>query len=102
LFDITPPSPIRPLTHSPQSRPDDPGDERLRAAASALEANFLAIMLGAAGFGAARDAFGGGVGEEQFSSFLVEAHADALMRRGGIGLAESLFESLKERSNGLE
>lgn len=71
----------------------------LRRAAEALEAGFLAEMLKAAGVGAPRDGFGGGIGEEQFASFLTEAHADAIMRSGGIGLAESLFHALKDRSH---
>ncbi|WP_172297661.1 rod-binding protein [Pseudoruegeria sp. HB172150] len=73
---------------------------RLREAAEKLEATFLAEMLKTAGFGQSRGAFGGGVGEEQFSSFLVQAQADEIVRAGGIGLAESLFEALKERGDG--
>ena len=71
----------------------------LRSAAEALEAGFLAEMLKAAGVGAPRDGFGGGIGEEQFASFLTEAHAEAIVRTGGIGLAESLFHALKDRSH---
>jgi len=66
----------------------------LREAATALEAAFLAEMLRGAGLGAPRGAFGGGAGEEQFSSFLASAHARALADRGGIGLAEALFRAL--------
>jgi peptidoglycan hydrolase FlgJ len=72
--------------------------ERLQEAAKELEAQFLAEMLRAAGFGKAQEAFGGGAGEEQFSSFLVDHHARALVERGGIGLAESLFAALAARS----
>ena len=43
---------------------------QLRQVAQDLEASFLAEMLRHAGAGAARDTYGGGVGEEQFSSFL--------------------------------
>ena len=74
-----------------------PDDIRLRDMAQALEATFLAEMLKSAGFGAARGAFGGGMGEDQFASFLRVEHARALASRGGIGLAESLFHALKER-----
>lgn len=74
-------------------------DSKLRAVARDLEASFLAEMLKHAELHATSDAFGGGIGEEQFSSFLVEAHADALAANGGIGLAESFFEALKERGN---
>ncbi len=76
------------------------GDEKLRAAAQKLEATFLAEMLKSAGLGQPRDAFGGGSGEDQFSSFLRQAQAEAMAEAGGIGLAERLFEALKDRSDG--
>ena len=84
-------------TGSPPSA--DHRDTSLRAAAEKLEAAFLAEMLKSAGLGEGRDAFGGGAGEDQFSSFLVQAQAEKMVEAGGIGLAEALFESLKERSN---
>jgi Rod binding domain-containing protein len=67
---------------------------RLKAAAVELEGVFLAEMLKSAGFGKTGDAFGGGAGEEQFSSLLVDAQAREMAKAGGIGLAESLFESM--------
>lgn len=67
---------------------------QLRQTAAALEASFLSVMLQSAGFGAARDSFGGGIGEEQFSSFLVDVHAEALVKRGGIGLSEALVRAM--------
>ena len=70
--------------------PPDP----LREAAVRLEATFLSEMLGAAGLGAVPEAFGGGAGEEQFASLLRDAQAEALARRGGIGLAESIYRAL--------
>lgn len=76
------------------------GDAALRQAAQDLEASFLAEMLKAAGVGKSRESFGGGVGEDQFGSFLVRAQADEMVKAGGIGLAESLFEALKERADG--
>ena len=72
---------------------------RLRAAAQELEASFLAEMLKAAGLGEARSAFGGGAGEDQFASFLVQEYARGIARSGGIGLTESIFEALKERNH---
>jgi flagellar protein FlgJ len=76
------------------------GDESaLREAARKLEASFLAEMLKAAGVGEQIESWGGGVGEDQFASFLRQAQADEMSKSGGIGLAESLFEALKERSN---
>lgn len=72
----------------------------LRQAAQDLEATFLAEMLKSAGMGQSRDALGGGIGEDQFGSFLLGAQARAMVRAGGIGLAESIFKALMEAENG--
>ncbi|WP_299372666.1 rod-binding protein [uncultured Tateyamaria sp.] len=69
----------------------------LMDAAKKLEATFLAEMLKSAGFGKSRESLGGGAGEDQFSSFLVQAQATEMVEAGGIGLAEALFDALKER-----
>jgi Rod binding domain-containing protein len=74
-------------------------DMALRQAAEKLEAGFLAEMLKSAGLGQTSDSFGGGAGEDQFASFLVQEQALQMVRAGGIGLAESLFHSLKERDH---
>lgn len=74
-------------------------DQALHRAAQELEASFLAEMLTAAGLGSPRDSFGGGAGEAQFASFLVREQAMAMVRAGGIGLSESIYEALKEREN---
>ncbi|MEJ6390119.1 rod-binding protein [Gymnodinialimonas ulvae] len=68
--------------------------EALREVAQDLEAAFLAEMLKHAGFGESRESFGGGIGEEQMTSLLRGEHANALAAQGGIGLAESIFQSL--------
>ncbi len=78
------------------------GEDALREAARKLESTFLEEMLSAAGAGRPREGFGGGAGEEQFSEFLLQAQADDLARSGGLGLAESIFEALKDRSNDIE
>ncbi|SFS19174.1 rod-binding protein [Yoonia litorea] len=70
-------------------------DTKLREAAVALEASFLAEMLKSTGFGEGTTSFGGGIGEEQFASFLADAQAKELAKAGGIGLAEAIFEALK-------
>ncbi len=67
--------------------------------ATEFEAVFLAEMLQAAGAGAPAGDFGGGIGEDQFASFLVEQHARAIAARGGIGLAEMIVRSLSARSD---
>ncbi len=87
-----PPKPAAPNVDS------GPDIAALRAAAIDLEAAFLAEMLKSAGFGKARDSFGGGAGEEQFSSLMVRAQAEQMARAGGIGLAESLFHALLEKN----
>ncbi len=76
-------------------------DKKLMDAAKDLEATFLSEMLKAAKFGEAREGLGGGgIGEEQFSSFLRQTQAEEMVKAGGIGLAQTLFEALKERADG--
>ena len=77
-------------------------DQALREAAQKLEAGFLAEMLKSAGLGQTSDHFGGGAGEDQFSSFLVDEQAMAMVRSGGIGLTEALFQSLKGKTDDRE
>lgn len=64
-----------------------------------LEATFLAEMLKTAGLGKTPDSFGGGAGEDQFASFLVTEQARAMVRAGGIGLAETIYHAVKETSH---
>lgn len=71
--------------------------EQLRAAARELETVFLTEMLKGAGLGEPSSAFGGGIGEEQFSSFLVAEQAGAMVDAGGIGLAEVIFNAMVAR-----
>jgi Rod binding domain-containing protein len=87
---------IRPVA-APTIQPQE--DKALREAAMQLEASFLAEMLKSAGLGTSPEGFGGGAGEDQFSSFLVAEQAMAMVRAGGIGLSESIYEALKERNN---
>lgn len=91
---------IQPIHAVPNAT--SPQESALREAARELEATFLAEMLKSAGFGEARESFGGGVGEEQFSSFLRQEQARAMVKTGGIGLAESLFAALKERADAID
>ncbi len=96
-------APITPaLTPASQPSPTHNAEAvALRKVAQELEASFLAEMLKHAGFGEERSAFGGGVGEAQFASFLRAEHARALVERGGIGLSQSLFEALAARASPL-
>ena len=84
-------------SHQPQTAVER--DQKLRATAHDLETTFLAEMLNSAGLGQTRGAFGGGAGEDQFASFLLREQAAAMVRSGGIGLSETIFESLKERND---
>lgn len=79
-----------------------PRDQLLLDQARALEASFLSEMLGHAGMGEARDSFGGGIGEDQFASFLRQEQARQMVAKGGIGLAERLFASLSARETHAE
>lgn len=74
-------------------------DKALREVAQKLEANFLAEMLKSTGLGKTSEHFGGGAGEDQFGSFLLQEQAMQMVKAGGIGLSESLFHALKERRN---
>ncbi|NBB96806.1 MAG: flagellar biosynthesis protein FlgJ [Alphaproteobacteria bacterium] len=65
--------------------------KRLETAARGFEAAFLAQMLAAAGAGKPADTFGGGIGESQFASFLLDAQAQHIAQRGGVGLAETII-----------
>lgn len=93
---------IVPPLPAPHMRPNTATqgtDFKLREAARKLETTFLSEMLKSTGFGTTTSVFGGGVGEEQFSSFLRDAQAQELTKAGGIGLAEALFEAMKVRAN---
>lgn len=83
--------------HQTTAPPPGAADKALREAAQALEAGFLAEMLKSAGVGQTPEAFGGGAGEDQFASFLRAEQARQMAEQGGIGLAEAIYESLKER-----
>jgi len=85
-----------PPAAAPLQHAADPKDTALRQAAIDLEASFLSEMLKAAGLGKAPEAFGGGSGEDQFAGLLVNEQARAMAESGGIGLAESIYNSLKE------
>lgn len=91
----------KPPLPAPQGQRSAPSqNDMLRAKAAELETAFLAEMLGHAGMGATLEGFGGGgIGEEQFASFLRHEQAEAMVKAGGVGLAEALFRALSERAN---
>lgn len=104
MTDLSP-FPLSPTTSpvlrsiSPNTATENGRDRELMDAAKKLEATFLSEMLKVAGMGKARDAFGGGAGEDQFASFLRQAQAEEMTSAGGIGLAESLYLALKEKAD---
>lgn len=74
--------------------PKDPDRAKLMEKAKELEAAFLSEMLSYSGMGESSESFGGGIGEDQFASFLRNEQARLMVEKGGIGLAETMFESL--------
>jgi Rod binding domain-containing protein len=90
------PSPIAP-TGAARPRPAIP-DAALREAAQSFEATFLAEMLQYTGLNAMPAGFGGGAGEQAFASLLTGQYAERLAARGGIGIAERIFEVLQQRA----
>ena len=91
--------PALPPPHLASTKIKPSQDNAMRQAAENLEATFLSEMLKSAGLGAQKGSFGGGIGEDQFSSFLREAQAKDMVRAGGIGLAEALFEAMNAQIN---
>jgi peptidoglycan hydrolase FlgJ len=85
---------IAPTLTGTGSQPSPQRRDAMMREARALEASFLAEMLGHAGLGAPSDSFGGGHGEEQFASFLKQEQARLMVERGGIGLAEMIFKTM--------
>lgn len=95
---------MNPVT-PPGMRPPLPAGGALMDRARELEAVFLSEMLTHAGLDAAGGALGGGtraggIGEEQFVSFLRMEQARQLVAAGGIGLAEVLFRAMGGRNEG--
>lgn len=59
--------------------------QELKETAQRLEASFATEMLKAAGMSKPMGGAGGGIGEEQFSSFLLEQRPTPWLRRVGWG-----------------
>lgn len=70
----------------------------MMAKAQEMEAAFLAEMLGHTGLDRMEGPFGGGEGEGQFASFLRQEQARLMVEKGGIGLAEMIFNSMAKAS----
>ncbi len=61
--------------------------------AQSFEAAILSELLQAAGAMRGDAESGGGIGEEHFASFLLNAQAQRMAERGGIGLAEMVMRT---------
>lgn len=92
---MVPTDPIHPAPTPQRSA----ADQKIWTVAQDLETAFLAEMLKSTGFGEARDSFGGGAGEEQFASFLRRAQSEQIVQSGGVGLAQTIFDALKEQDH---
>jgi Rod binding domain-containing protein len=92
-------TPVTAAEHAPAPPAPSAGDTAARAAAEAFETAFLAEMLKYTGVNATPDGFGGGAGEDAFSSFLTQEYARLITENGGIGVAEQVFELLKQRTD---
>lgn len=97
---VTPILPLPLMTHDTARPPAAAPEDDLRRKAAELETVFLSEMLGHAGLGDARREFGGGIGEDQFASFLRNEQARAIVAAGGIGLTERLFRALSAAPGG--
>jgi peptidoglycan hydrolase FlgJ len=80
---------IQPITAKAPSHKD-----QLMAKAEELEATFLSEMLSHTGLGETQGSFGGGEGEDQFASFLRQEQAKLMVKHGGLGLAQLIFDSM--------
>jgi peptidoglycan hydrolase FlgJ len=105
LPPIPPAIPVQAAPLAPLSGASAPGaarpasDAQLLEAAQQFETAFLAEMLKQSGINAVSSEFGGGEGEDAFASLLTQEYARLLSESGGIGLAEQIFESLKQRTS---
>jgi len=70
----------------------------LRVQARRFEAAFLAEMLRHTGVARMPESFNGGAGEQAFAGSLIQAYADRIVERGGLGLADQIYTALKARS----
>ncbi|GAB4530906.1 MAG: hypothetical protein Kow00133_19620 [Amphiplicatus sp.] len=88
-----------PPAPAPQAPDRAARDAALRESAKAFEAAFLAQMLTQSGLAKTLGA-NGGFGGEAFSGLLVEQYAAEIVEQGGFGLAEKIYEQLREKDAG--
>ncbi len=71
-------------------------DADLRRTAQEFESIFVAQMLQYSGLSKAVSA-NGGFGGEAFASLLIEEYAARLVERGGFGVADKVYEQLRDK-----
>ncbi|MBM3524682.1 MAG: hypothetical protein FJX57_17185 [Alphaproteobacteria bacterium] len=85
-------------------RPGNATPEQAQRIGVQFEQMFLSQMLAPMFEGLGTDGlFGGGSGERMFRSFQIDTYAQAISRRGGVGIAERVAReilSLQEKNNG--
>jgi peptidoglycan hydrolase FlgJ len=64
-----------------------------------FETVLVSQMLQSAGLNKPTEGFSGGIGEEQFTSFLTDIQAKAMVDKGGLGLSERLFSLMARKGN---
>jgi Rod binding domain-containing protein len=74
------------------------GPTAIRRLAQQLEANFAAEMLRAARPAQRQGLFDRGAGAQAFDSFMDDALGDAMVKRGGFGLATAIETAITTRS----
>lgn len=86
------------LPAAPATRPA--AEAAARQTAQEFEAAFLAEMLKHTGVNATPETGGGGAGEDAFASFLTGEYARLVAERGGVGLAEQIFQAIHQKGSG--
>ncbi|MCI4664451.1 MAG: rod-binding protein [Neomegalonema sp.] len=82
---------------SAKTAPTSDTDAALRKVSKEFEVAFVAEMLKAAKLGEVKGPFTGGHGEEAFRSFLIREYATAVSEQKQLGIADKLYEKLKQK-----
>lgn len=95
-----PPITARPTALAPERGAPDASEAAARRTALDFEAAFLAEMLKHTGINRTPETGGGGAGEDAFASFLTGEYARLIAERGGVGLAEQIFNAIHQKGSG--
>ena len=94
---ILPDTPI--MRHAPTISEADAPRRDLAETTRKFEAAILSELLRAAGAAQTGSDFGGGIGEDQFASLLLDEQAQRIAAAGGIGLAELALRGILAQTN---